>query len=843
MPRLSFFALGLALLTLAPLAPEAQEVTGLSDFSIFLDPGHSQNENVGFAGYSEARKTLRVGLALKDMLETRTDIGGVFMSRTTDQESVSLSQRTTTANASGADYFHSIHSNAAGPTTNYLFVLWAQLPNGNEPNAPYAGGRQMAETMGPNFAEAMRIGTRGTNGGFGECDFYGAGSCGNGVKGSRNFVQRNSLMPSTLSEAGFHTSTTQNPRNMNADWKVLEAQSMFWAILEYNGLTRTPDRIATGIITDGESGIPVNGATVEIAGRSYTTDTYESLFNQYSSDPDLLHNGFYYLPDMPAGTHAVTITAPGYRTATGQIAMLEGEFSFFDAELTSNVPPVVEASTPEADDPAFRITDNIEIAFSRPMDRAATEAAFSLAPASGGDEVAGAFRWSDNDTRMVFDPTDDLMAETLFALTIAGTAEGTAGDALDGNGDGTGGDAFAVTFTSGFPDATPPRIVAVYPANNSTDVERLPLLTLTYSEPIEAATVDGRVSLVPASGGAAVSGSVQYKRLGERSAISFFPDAPLAAGTAYRLEVAPGLRDLFLNEQTNLQRLTFTTGAQTALATVMDNFEGDVADDWWEPQQSGSTTGIVTDSTSSVATDELASGLYGGDSSFRIDYGWNLNDPSWLVRQYRNVSPPQADTFTASSTLRAAVFGDGSGTLFRFAVRDQGSIEVSPWRAIDWIGWRDITWDITADGTGSWISPDGTVDGNAYFDSIQLSYDASAASAPYGQIWVDDLQIVSFTSVAGEEAPEAAVLALGDPYPNPVRTRATVGFTLGTPAPVTAVVYSATGAEVATLASGETWGAGEHQMEWDASTVASGVYFVRIQAAGQTETARLTVVR
>ncbi|MEL6616319.1 MAG: Ig-like domain-containing protein, partial [Bacteroidota bacterium] len=448
---------------------------------------------------------------------------------------------------------------------------------------------------------------------------------------------------------------------------------------------------------------------------------------------------------------------------------------------------------------------------------------------------------------LVFDPTDDLLAETAYSLNIAGTAVGTAGDALDGDGDGTGGDAFSLSFTSGFPDATAPRIAAVYPANNSTDIERLPHLTLTYTEPLAPGSVDGRVSLVPLSGGAAHPGSVQYQRLGESSAISFFADEPLAANTTFRLVVAPGLRDLFFNEQTLEQRLTFTTGPQTAVPMVMDAFEGDVRDDWWEPQQSGSTIGIVTDSTSSVGTDELASGLYGGSRSFRIDYGWNLNDSAWLIRQYRNLSPGGgARTFTSSATVRAAVFGDGSGTLFRFAARDAGpspNIEVSPWVAVDWVGWRDITWDIDVDGTGSWISPNGTVDGNAYIDSIQLSYDPTAPSAQYGQIWVDDLQLVDFVSTAGGESPEAAPLALGEAFPNPVRTRATVRFSLAAPSEVTAVVYSAPGAEVARLASGETRAAGAHALEWDASAVAAGVYFVRVTAAGETETARVTVVR
>lgn len=34
----------------------AQQVTGLSGWNIFLDPGHSQNENMGIYNYSEAKR-------------------------------------------------------------------------------------------------------------------------------------------------------------------------------------------------------------------------------------------------------------------------------------------------------------------------------------------------------------------------------------------------------------------------------------------------------------------------------------------------------------------------------------------------------------------------------------------------------------------------------------------------------------------------------------------------------------------------------------------------------------------------------------------------------------------
>lgn len=50
-----FFLFVIAVLIITPYNQiKAQQVTGLSGWNIFLDPGHSQDENMGIYGYSEA---------------------------------------------------------------------------------------------------------------------------------------------------------------------------------------------------------------------------------------------------------------------------------------------------------------------------------------------------------------------------------------------------------------------------------------------------------------------------------------------------------------------------------------------------------------------------------------------------------------------------------------------------------------------------------------------------------------------------------------------------------------------------------------------------------------------
>ncbi|MEE9162007.1 MAG: N-acetylmuramoyl-L-alanine amidase, partial [Candidatus Neomarinimicrobiota bacterium] len=262
--------------------PIGGQVTGLAGWDIFLDPGHSGiYENVGIFGYAEPHKTLRVALELRDLLLTTTDIDAVNISRTNDQEQVSLKQRTALANSIPASWFHSIHSNAGGPTANNALMLYGEpKENPNLRNLP--GGKALSEIMVVHLANGMRIPSIGA---IGECWFYYRNpDCAS----TRNHVNRESNMPSELSEAGFHTHPVQNQRNMSDRWKRLEAYTFYWSILQFFGRARPQVEIITGIISDLESGLPVNGAVAVAAGAGDTTDNYAELFYRYSSDPDQL---------------------------------------------------------------------------------------------------------------------------------------------------------------------------------------------------------------------------------------------------------------------------------------------------------------------------------------------------------------------------------------------------------------------------------------------------------------------------------------------------------------------------------------------------------------------------
>jgi hypothetical protein len=85
--------------------------------------------------------------------------------------------------------------------------------------------------------------------------------------------------------------------------------------------------------------------------------------------------------------------------------------------------------------------------------------------------------------------------------------------------------------------------------------------------------------------------------------------------------------------------------------------------------------------------------------------------------------------------------------------------------------------------------------------------------------------------------------ALHPPYPNP--SDGPVAFQVGLPADdrVTVEVYNILGQRVALLKDGESMTAGFHTVVWDAPRLASGMYFVRMQAGDYRKAQKLVRVR
>lgn len=802
------------------MVPATATVTGLAGRSVFLDPGHSRTENMGLYSYSEAQKVLRVGLHLRQMLLEQTDIDTVFISRTTDEDLVSLTQRTDRANQLGATFFYSIHSDAGAPTANSTLMLWGANGQGVEKSPQ--GGKRMGDLMIEDLTAAMRIGTRGSRA---DSPFYGATTRTTPYL----HVNRASNMASVLSEAGFHTNPTQQQRNLNADWKKLEAQSAFWSILRFHGASRPKVGILTGILSDIESGRPLNGATITIGDRTYTTDSYESLFLQHSNNPNELANGFYYMEGLvPGGSVEVRLAAPGYYPQTHTVSLKDTTFTFFDRGLVSSIAPTVALfRAPDLQDARIRIT------FSRPMRRDSTEAAVSITPS-----VPFSIQWMDDLTMALV--TEALMPDTEYAVRIESVAEDRYQHPMSAP--------YQTTFRTAPPDVTPPQITAIRPNEGGSGVVQRPIITVEFDERLNVAALSQewiRLEAYP-DGGAPfdIPGTVRYVERGNRSALQFFPAQDLPGNTAHVATLASGITDLAGNGTAESRTMSFATHQSQRTHAMIASFEGSGIDSWWAPQQSGSTAGIVTEITGRVADDAVVNPLFGSARSMRLNYGFMANG-SGLIRLYVGGANATVNPrFTSAGLLEAYIYGDGSGTLFRFMLRDANAqLEGSPWIAIDWLGWNRVQWDMRSGQAVAWAgNANGILDGTLYTDSFQLA--PSMTSTLSGDIRIDDYR---FTTIVSETSVEETVetidrIALLGAYPNPFNPSTLIGYRLAVGGDVSLKVYDTLGRFVTTLVQ-ETLPAGQYRVTFDGSGLASGVYIIRLTAGGEVRTGRMLLLK
>ena len=90
--------------------------------------------------------------------------------------------------------------------------------------------------------------------------------------------------------------------------------------------------------------------------------------------------------------------------------------------------------------------------------------------------------------------------------------------------------------------------------------------------------------------------------------------------------------------------------------------------------------------------------------------------------------------------------------------------------------------------------------------------------------------------------PQRYQTELGQNYPNPFNPRTTISFTLASETHVTLDVFDVTGRRVAALVD-EVKGAGRHAIDFDASSLASGVYFYRLNAGGLVQQKKMVLLK
>ena len=84
--------------------------------------------------------------------------------------------------------------------------------------------------------------------------------------------------------------------------------------------------------------------------------------------------------------------------------------------------------------------------------------------------------------------------------------------------------------------------------------------------------------------------------------------------------------------------------------------------------------------------------------------------------------------------------------------------------------------------------------------------------------------------------------SLSQNYPNPFNPSTTINYAISSKQLVQLKVYDILGSEVATLVNQEQ-SAGSYKIDFNASRLASGVYFYRLQAGSFVETKKMVILK
>ncbi len=233
-------------------------------------------------------------------------------------------------------------------------------------------------------------------------------------------------------------------------------------------------------------------------------------------------------------------------------------------------------------------------------------------------------------------------------------------------------------------------------------------------------------------------------------------------------------------------------------------------------------------------------------------YGGAHTDELWaaFARRGLGLSASQGSSTTNSDNTEAFDVPPPSGDPITLTVTTQSNGAGTKGKAIlDWIPFDGGTDKVEVFRDGSLVR--NTADDGHFVDRLNPP-PASANYQVCDRETGECSNTVSVTFLSGAVADnsatssalasESGLTELRGAYPNPFNPTSTIRFALAERGPIELSVFNTLGQRVAVLASGVEE-AGSHEVQFDASSLPSGVYIYTLNAEGQLLTGRLMLVK
>lgn len=322
--------------------------------------------------------------------------------------------------------------------------------------------------------------------------------------------------------------------------------------------------ITTDITPPLVSSVTPADNAVSIAKGTNATVTFSEKMSAGSitSSTFILKQGATSIPGTVSGTGALAVFTPtsaltpntlysctittGVKDSSGNALLADYTWSFTTAADPDTQKPTVLSVGPVNNATAVPTNSKVTITFSKPMNASSINAS-TVTLKKGTTAVTGTVAYSG--TTATFAPSSALDASSVYTCTVTTGVKDAAGNTMASN--------YTWSFTTANTvDVTPPTVSSVVPASNATSVATGSKVTATFSEIMDASTVNTSTFTLK-QGSSVVAGTVSYTG----TTATFTPTTTLAGSTLYTGTITTGTKDPSGNALAASYTWSFTTVA------------------------------------------------------------------------------------------------------------------------------------------------------------------------------------------------------------------------------------------------------------------------------------------
>ncbi|AIE83809.1 antifreeze protein [Fimbriimonas ginsengisoli Gsoil 348] len=339
------------------------------------------------------------------------------------------------------------------------------------------------------------------------------------------------------------------------------ASNYTWSFTTGSVGDTTPPTVSSTDPADAATGVAVNKQisvvfSETMAASSITTSTFklQSPAGPVAGTVSLLNNVALFKPTTtlaPSTVFTATVTT-GVSDLSDNHLVVQKVWTFTTGTNPDTTAPRLISTDPVASATGVSINKKVSATFSENMDPSSVSPQTFFLKRPNGTFVPATLAYANKVA--VLDPTSSLLSNTVYTATVTGGVKDSAGNAM------VAGVSWSFK-TAATGDTTPPTVVSTKPANLATNVFLNQTINATFSEAMQATTLNTATFKVDG-----VLGSVTYDTANHIA--SFNPTGDLAPNTTYTARIETGAKDSAGNGLALEKTWTFTTGIQRSQTQI-----------------------------------------------------------------------------------------------------------------------------------------------------------------------------------------------------------------------------------------------------------------------------------